>query len=80
MIEAELLKASPLLRKKMAELKCLERQVRIRLLYEDLRIQGKHYNLALRLVVSRFNVSLSTVKRAMKRTAPPPWKRRGRAG
>lgn len=78
-VESRLLEASPLLRKKVEECLKIARDVKIRMVYDDMRLRGDGYNDAVRLLSRRFRASPSTVKRALRRSCPP-WERRSREG
>lgn len=74
-IEARLLQSSGLLRRKVEECRKLARDVKIRVIYEELRLRGDGYNDAVRRLCRRFEASPSTVKRAIRKMAPP-WERK----
>ena len=67
-VERELMRASPLLRRKVAEAALVARDVKIRLVFEQLRRRGDGYNAAVRRLSRRFDASTSTIKRAIRRT------------
>jgi hypothetical protein len=75
--EKRLLWASGALRKKIAECERLARDVKIRLVYEELKLRGEGYNESIRILGNRFDASTSTVKRAIRKLAPSS-ERRGR--
>ena len=66
-VERNLMRASPLLRRKVAQAALVARDVKIRLVYEQLRIRGDGYNESVKRLASRFNASHSTIKRAIRR-------------
>jgi hypothetical protein len=68
--EKRLLWASGALRKKVAECERLARDVKIRMVFEELRLRSEKYNEIVRILSQRFDASPSTVKRAIRRLAP----------
>jgi len=76
-VEERLLEASGELRLMVESCRRLARDVKIRLVYDEMRLRGDGYNLAVRRLCRRFQASPSTVKRAIRRRAPP-WERKER--
>jgi hypothetical protein len=73
--EEKVLNASPLLREKIGHCQRLARDVKIGLVYGELRTRGESYSGAVRLLSERFTISRSTIKRAISLCAPPPWRK-----
>lgn len=69
--EARLLAACGELRRKVAECERLARDVKIRLVYEELLADGDGPNAALRKLAERFNLSRSHLKRVIRRLESP---------
>lgn len=66
-LEERTLRASPELRRMVSECERLARDVKIHLVYHELKNGGSGHNQSLRSLSKRFGTSFSTVKRALKR-------------
>jgi hypothetical protein len=66
-LEERTLRASPELRRMVSECERLARDVKIHLVYNELKSGGAGHNQSLRSLAKRFGASFSTVKRALKR-------------
>lgn len=75
-IDEKLLPYSVELRKKLHELRKMERDVRIALVFEEKKERGERYGEIVEELSGRFQTSVSTVKRAVRNYSVPPWKRR----
>ena len=66
-VEERLLRGFPVLRKKVAECERIIRDVKVWLVYDELRRKGESYSDAVRHLVKRFGQSPSTIKRSVRR-------------
>jgi DNA-binding GntR family transcriptional regulator len=66
-VEERTLRASPELRRMVSECERLARDVKMHLVYTELKNGGYGHNQSLRSLAKRFDVSFSTVKRALRR-------------
>ncbi|PLX46580.1 MAG: hypothetical protein C0609_00170 [Deltaproteobacteria bacterium] len=66
-VEERLLRNFPILRKKFAECERAVRDVKVWIVYDELRRRGESYSETIRHLASRFGASASTIKRAVRK-------------
>ena len=69
--EERLLRASGALRRKVEECRRLARDVKIRLLHDEMQLQGKGHAAIVRILGERFGLSRTQVKRVIRDHRPP---------